>query len=191
MNHIGIDYGSKLAGTTAICWQEDDRLRTVQSEKKKDADRFILDFLEKYNPKSIFIDAPLSLPGAYFDKGDDYFYRVCDRELSAMSPMFLGGLTARAMKLKKQFKNKNIDVHESYPGGLVKLFDELKVNYKKKEKVVTSDFIKVLTAHLPFPIDNAGSWHEIDAILCWWCGYRFENNIAVIHGDPDEGIIIT
>lgn len=89
--HLGIDYGSKLAGTTAICYQEGDALTIIQSEKKQDADRFINDTVESLKPEQIFIDAPLSLPAAYFGNGDDYFYRDCDRQLKAMSPMFLGG----------------------------------------------------------------------------------------------------
>ena len=36
--HLGIDYGSKLAGTTVICFEKNKQLHFLQSEKKKDAD---------------------------------------------------------------------------------------------------------------------------------------------------------
>ena len=32
--HLGIDYGAKLAGTTAICYEQAGRLQIVQSENK-------------------------------------------------------------------------------------------------------------------------------------------------------------
>ena len=42
---IGIDYGSKLAGTTVICYKKEGRLQLLQSEKKSDADAFVSQFI--------------------------------------------------------------------------------------------------------------------------------------------------
>jgi len=115
---MGIDYGAKKAGTTAICYQEGNRLFTSLSVKGADADDFCFQQIERLRPEFIMIDAPLSLPDAYFGKGDDFFYRQCDRELNAMSPMFLGGLTARAMRLADQLKSRQMLVYETYPRAL-------------------------------------------------------------------------
>ena len=93
MNHfLGIDYGSKVAGTTAICrLTESGQFEFSCSTKGRDADLWIKKAIEEFLPESIYIDAPLSLPGAYYGKESNYFYRQADRELRAMSPMFLGG----------------------------------------------------------------------------------------------------
>src|SRR5215212_2962102 len=100
----GVDYGSKLAGTTAIAVLEGNTITVHQSLKKQDADLFLTGLLKKYRPSVVGFDAPLSLPGVYRGMKDknDYFYRTADRELTCMSPMFLGGLTARAIKLTTQ-----------------------------------------------------------------------------------------
>jgi len=187
--HLGIDYGSKLAGTTAICYQEGKKLVVVQSEKKKDADKFIKKTVEDLKPTQIFIDAPLSLPAAYFGSGDDFFYRACDRELKAMSPMFLGGLTARAMKLTRWLRDDGIDCHESYPGGFVRDMEELKVNYQKKSMVNTK-LIKSLEKVIGSRIKSVGNYHQIDAVLCWYIGKRFISGDAKFIGDKEEGQII-
>ncbi len=63
---IGIDYGSKLAGTTALAYLSPTGVAIpLQSTAKKDADAFILQHLESLPPHQVFIDAPLSLPGKY------------------------------------------------------------------------------------------------------------------------------
>lgn len=186
--HLGIDYGSKLAGTTAICYQEGKQLIIKQSEKKKDADQFILDMVEELSPNQIFIDAPLSLPAAYFGIGEDFFYRSSDRALKAMSPMFLGGLTARAMSLKRKLLSRGVDCHEVYPGGLVRDLDNLKKDYTKKSMVNTA-FMKALSKLIGMEIEGVGSWHQIDAALCWFSGKRYLNDEAKIYGDKDEGLI--
>ena len=106
MKHIGIDYGSKMAGTTVIAYLKSGKLHFAQSQKKKDADLFVENWVAQHQPRAIFLDAPLSLPGVYTEPEayDDYFYRAGDRLLRAMSPMFLGGLTARAMRLSRRLK---------------------------------------------------------------------------------------
>lgn len=187
--HLGIDYGSKLAGTTAICYQDGRELVVLQSEKKKDADKFILQQVEKLSPKQVFIDAPLSLPRAYFGEGDDYFYRDCDRELKAMSPMFLGGLTARAMSLTQKLKSNEIECYEVYPAGLVKRLGNLKQDYNKKSMVNTA-FLDSLSEHVRLKINGTGSWHQIDAVLCWFSGKRFLDGNAEMIGDKEEGLIM-
>jgi len=189
---IGIDYGSKLAGTTVIARvrAESTKVQFVQSLKKKDADQFILDQLASEPPTVIFLDAPLSLPAAYFGKGDDYFYRSADRELKAMSPMFLGGLTARAMRLKKQLNNQGHQVIEAYPGGLARHLALPKDQYKK-QKIYLPSILELITTKIPikFVASDLITWHHVDALLACWTGWRYHEGIAENFGIAEEGQI--
>jgi len=188
----GVDYGSKLAGTTVIA-QMDTINRTVelfQSEKKKDADVFLQQYFELHNPTWIGLDAPLSVPGKYrnLEGCDDFMFRQCDRALNAMSPMFLGGLTARAMRLTESFKGADCQVLEVYPGGLVKeLFPDV-VGYKQKESL--EKWIPILQnifsdTNLPDPMN----WHQFDALLALNCVTRYLNGQSKAYGSPVEGQI--
>ena len=187
--HFGIDYGSKLAGTTAICFCENACLYVNQSMKDEDADKFVKYWTKLKKPELIFIDAPLSLPGVYSGEGTDYFYRQCDLEVKGMSPMFIGGLTARAMKLRNDLKHNDCKLIECYPRQLVNvLFKKNSLIYKKKGRI--NDFFKILDKKLPFPVkDKIISWHMIDAALAWLIGHRYINNQALKYGDEKEGLI--
>ncbi|MEM9918933.1 MAG: DUF429 domain-containing protein [Bacteroidota bacterium] len=190
MTHIGIDYGSKMAGTTVVCWLGPEGLQWQQSTKKQDADQFILQLATQLQPKRVFIDAPLSLPEAYHKQGDDFFYRQCDRQLKAMSPMFLGGLTARAMKLRHQLKASDILCHETYPGGLVRQLPSLQEHYLKKQKMNPA-FLQSLRILLPSPMAVLPTnWHQADALLAWFSGYRYGQKEAQTIGKASEGLII-
>lgn len=186
-NFCGIDYGSKLAGTTSICFEVDNKLVFLQSEKKKDADKMIIQFLENYKMAKVFFDAPLSLPKAFFGEGEDFFYREGDRAIGAMSPMFLGGLTARAIKLKTTFEKTGISFFEAYPGGLAKA---LKINEKGYKKI--KEQIKPLTDEIStnfnLSLENyPNNWHQFDSLLAFVVGLRFNANQALFFGDEGEG----
>ena len=101
---IGIDYGAKLSGYTAICFNQNDILTIQQCLYGKDADKWLKEVLTQHDFESVYIDAPLSLPGKYraLSGYNDFHYRKCDQELRAMSPLFLGGLTARAMSFSDE-----------------------------------------------------------------------------------------
>ncbi len=191
MKILGIDYGSKLAGTTAVCFH-DGGLEFEQSQKGRDADEFIIEVVNRIRPVKIFIDAPLSLPGAYFEKSPDneFFYRCCDRELKAMSPMFLGGLTARAIKLKHHFHETAIDFYEVYPRGLVnemsKENEHFGQYYKSDLKAFADLLIKKFEIKL---VAYPANWHQCDAMLAYLTGLRFMNGIQLRYGDPGEGLI--
>jgi len=190
MSHLGIDYGSKMAGTTAIAYLDNGDIKVIQSQKNKDADALIIATTEELKPKSIYIDAPLSLPLAYFQQGDNYFYRECDRALKAMSPMFLGGLTARAMRLKDLISRKSISVFETYPKALVHTNELLKEVYLKKNHDTLTQFNECLQKHMGFSFEELSNWHQVDAVLAWWSGQRFNKNEAVTVGNENEGQII-
>ncbi len=181
----GIDYGSKLAGTTSICYRENDEIRFVRSAKKQDADKMILDFCNEFMPALIAIDAPLSLPGVFQGLAgfEDYFYRRSDKELKAMSPMFIGGLTARAIKLKNQLRD--VEVIEAYPVFRGKQLMLTEFGYRTK----TPDYPSILKK-LGFPSNtNILSSHDLDALITLEIVERYSRGEAKSVGDELEGLI--
>jgi predicted nuclease with RNAse H fold len=193
MNIAGIDYGSKLAGTTAIAAHGAAGLEFRQSKPKQDADRFILDWALEFQPMHIFLDAPLSLPGVYRDMEDcrDYFYRQGDRQAGAMSPMFLGGLTARAMQLAHELAARGIRCHEVYPAQLARILGLDLAVYKKDAAylpAITQDLAALLPGRPPLP--PLPSWHQVDALLALLSGFRFLRGEHLVFGDEAEGIIV-
>jgi len=181
---FGIDYGSKLAGTTSIAYIEEDMIKLVSSNKKEDADRMIKRQVEIHNPDLIAIDAPLSLPKAYTGDGSDYFYRQCDKAMKAMSPMFLGGLTARAMKLNAEL---GLEMIEVYPGGLARSLELNEFHYKKKEVDIAGIMARLDWSYSLSRVPNSS--HEIDAVLALYIGWKFKQQLAKPIGDPEEGLI--
>jgi uncharacterized protein len=182
MRWFGIDYGSKIAGTTAVAFLQNEELVIVQSKKNQDADSMIKELVDVHKPKRLFIDVPLSLPGVYKepDLYSDYFYRACDRNLRAMSPMFLAGLTARGMKLSADFAKTGIISFETYPSALSKLLEieEWEQIHQTVEK----------NLH-PIKVQKPSNKHQADALLCFFAGFRFENGQSKIVGDESEGLI--
>ena len=190
---VGIDYGSKLAGTTAIAWSFNrQEVFFAQSKKGSDADVFLQSEVARLQPVSIHIDAPLSLPGVYKNISgyENYFYRQADRELGAMSPLFLGGLTARAMQLAARFAVDKIGCIEVYPAALAKELG-LKSKGYKKEKSLFFELLAILCQEyqLKLPTDMPLSWHCFDALLALITGLRIERQLVRKYGDSGEGII--
>lgn len=191
MKVIGIDYGSKMAGTTVIAFEEGGRIKTLQSSKKQDADRMILDVMGERAAAKIGIDAPLSLPGVYTGLAgfEDYFYRLCDRQLNAMSPMFLGGLTARAMKLKSELVSIGVELFEVYPVGRGKTLGLEAYGYRKSD----CDYVgirKILEDQYDWLIlsDTPANSHELDAILAFIITKALDEE-STRAGDSKEGVI--
>lgn len=193
MEHIGIDYGSKMAGTTAIAYSIGQTLHFAQSEKKKDADAFVKHWVAQHQPRLIFLDAPLSLPGVYTapEAYGDYFYRAGDRLLRAMSPMFLGGLTARAMQLSRFFGHEGVTVLETYPSRLADVLELDRKRYKKDKLYLPAATAAVLAQLDDFDLAKAPSnWHQIDALLAFCSGSRYQKKVHERYGDPQEGAIV-
>ncbi len=197
----GIDYGSKLAGTTVIAFvNESSEIVFAASDKNKDADRFIIEWANNYQPTHIFLDAPLSLPSVYqnFDGYNDYFYRAADRAVQAMSPLFLGGLTARAMQLKNNLQKIEVEVTEVYPSHLAKTLNLDKQLYKKQKEYISalipllfdalSAFVSLSSYH-PMNLSTL-TWHHFDALLALCSGFRYLNNQHLTFGNSEEGLII-
>lgn len=191
-NFIGIDYGSKLAGTTVIAYFQDGQVKLKRSRKKEDADQMIMNFVTEQNPDLIGIDAPLSLPGVYKDNSSfsDYFYRQCDKELKAMSPMFLGGLTARAMKLKSMLIERRIEIIEVYPAKTADYMGFKEFGYKSKRPDYQR-MMKVLKGSgvMLNESTTVESSHDLDAVLALQTVLEFKKNTFRSQGDPFEGLI--
>jgi len=193
MNIIGVDYGSKMAGTTVLAHLQEEQLTLAQSVKKQDADQFLVEKVTTLQPSHLLLDAPLSLPGVYrgLPDCDNFFYRKSDQAVQAMSPMFLGGLTARAMQLAHQLREQPVEIVEIYPSKLAELLGLKALNYKKR-KADLLPVCKKLKAILPFPFTPAAvsNWHQVDAVLALYSGWRFLHNEHETFGNANEGQIV-
>lgn len=193
MQWAGVDYGSKMAGTTVIAWAEHGKLFLAQSTKKKDADQWLKQWVAAHQPEQLYLDAPLSLPGVYAQpqKYADYFYRAGDKAVQAMSPMFLGGLTARAMRLSHELQTKGCTTQEVYPGQLSKLIGLERSRYKKDKSYLDSATAAILSQLPGYRLEGAPTnWHQVDALLAFCSGYRHQNGQAKVYGTAAEGQII-
>lgn len=191
---IGIDFGAKMAGTTVIArLYEHNKVDFFCSEKNQDADEFILDFIKKNEDIWLaYIDAPLSLPAVYSGNSNsqDFFYREADKATGAMSPMFLGGLTARAMKLSTQLKSLGIKSVETYPSKLAEVLKLKELSYKKELSnlpIICSQFHEI--SKFEFDCKDVPTWHHLDALLCLYSAKRHEMQASMVFGDPNEGTI--
>jgi predicted nuclease with RNAse H fold len=195
---VGIDFGSKFAGTSVICYNHAHQVRLISSSKNADADAFLLTELEYLQPDLVMIDAPLSLPGVYWlgNGYRDHFFRSCDRELQAMSPMFLGGLTARAMSLRKAlnsriFKEDFMGMLETYPRKLAEILGLMPVGYKERADrlpAIVEHLIEVLGVRINAP--QVSTWHHLDALLAFLSGLRYLEKNSIMLGIPEEGTVV-
>ncbi|WP_448528497.1 hypothetical protein [Raineya sp.] len=188
---VGLDFGAKLAGTTAIAWVENNHISVLQTQKKQDADIFLQKWIAKHTPQIIAIDAPLSLPKIYSDTEaePDFFYRKADKILKAMSPLFLGGLTARAMQLKFQiFQQYTPIVLEVYPAVLAQKWKLYELNYKQDLQAI-KQVSERIQQELPFALPVLESWHQVDAVLAFCSAFRYQQGVAECFGNPQEGLI--
>jgi predicted nuclease with RNAse H fold len=189
---LGIDLGSKNSGNTALCYNHNNALHFIQSRKGEDEFDLIFKTIEKQAIKIICIDAPLSLPGVYFEKNSykDYFYRECDRLCKAMSPMFIGAFTARAIQLKNLLEEKNLVVLEVYPKKLVEVLNLKAIYPSKKENNVPNELIEKTKHLLPLAFQKINNMHQYDSLLCWLSGYRYLKKEHTVFGNKTEGQII-
>lgn len=186
----GADYGAKLAGTTVLAFVQNETIQFLQSEKKRDADAFLHQNIQRLHINQLFLDAPLSLPGVYqkLPNHHDYFYREADKALNAMSAMFLGGLTARAMRLQHQLALESIEVIETYPAYWAKQFG-LKEYFYKKQKMHLAACTAFLLPQLdlPYKIAPIENWHQMDALLAFYSAWRHQKGESIMIGNKEEG----
>lgn len=190
---VGIDYGSKYAGTTVLCYNSAHKVRFIEASRNADADSFLLAELAFLQPELVMIDAPLSLPGVYWlgNGYHDHFFRKCDRDVHAMSPMFLGGLTARAMNLQKYLNGMRIRMIETYPRRLAEVL-ELPMDLYKKDKNTLPEFVEKLIRKIGVRInaERVSSWHHLDALLAFISGLRYGEHQILEYGSKEEGLIL-
>lgn len=194
-NLFGIHYGSKLCGDTVIAILNVNKIYFLHVDENTDADEFIFNAAKHFKPDVIFVDAPLSIPGIYCGKlGREYHFREADKQLKAMSPMILGGLTARAMQLKARLEaDIPTKVYETYPKRQACNYQLSEIGYKKERKsnliACRNHLSEKLNANLFIDCQDISSWHHIDALLALFGAMRFVMGLAETFGDADEGLI--
>lgn len=191
---FGVDFGSKLAGTTVISIFKQNKIYFMDVDEGVDADQFLLNAVEHFKPDVVFIDAPLSLPGKYcnVEGCDDYMFRKADKELKAMSPMFLGGLTARAMRIKDELEETGTTVKETYPKIMAHKYDLSNLGYKANSRHINacrSKLQDVLNPNIIMDCSDIKTWHHLDALLALMAAMNFDMGASVTFGDEREGCI--
>jgi len=193
-NICGVDYGSRMAGTTVLAYMAEQVVHFEYAEKKQCADTFLKTTILALNLEKVYIDAPLSIPGVFANQNDfsDYFYRESDKSLKAMSPMFLGGLTARAMQLKAFFERHHPSVcfKEVYPGGLIRQDESFISGYKQELSTAIGSMNHNLQ-HLGLVVReiDVRNWHAFDALLALFIGIKVETGLSNPFGNSSEGYI--
>lgn len=190
---LGIDLGGKSNGHTAACYNMDNKLHFVRFGSSKNHHAHIVNVVLAQHIDQVFIDAPLSLPGVY--KGlhgfNDFHRRSCDKQLAAMSPMFLGGFTASAIELATQLMQHGVEVKEVYPKALAKELQFKTYSRKLKREELLPLAEQALKHVKGFGLQEIPVvMHELDALLAWISGYRYVNSVHTLHGHPEEGLII-
>lgn len=180
---FGIDYGGRTAGTTAVAALSQKRITLASCPKGEDADTWIEKHILTLQPSIIAIDAPLSLPSGILGLGGDFHMRLADSLCGAMSPMFLGGLTARAMALHANWKN-NCTWIETYPSWIAKV----RACCLRTDHHPLMDWLQLFwpNVELPSPVDQ----HQLDALLALSAAEQFHRKTSLHFGDPREGVIV-
>ena len=108
-----------------------------------------------------------------------------------MSPMFLGGLTARACKLKNELLSDSITLKETYPAEHAQNLGLKELGYKKGVDNISICLSKIQDL-LPGEIDgqSVNSWHDFDALLALISSFHHDQGIHQEIGDSEEGVII-
>jgi len=109
-----------------------------------------------------------------------------------MSPMFLGGLAARAMELKDKLENLGIEVKETYPRLMANRFDLKKLGYKTNRNALKECALQVkscLKEPLRFTSSDVRTWHHLDALLALMSAMSYKCGDFTTYGDPEEGMI--
>lgn len=185
----GVDYGSKLSGNTALAYFKGETVEVFTCPAKKDADIWLMAQFQLLHISKVYIDAPLSLPGVYTGNGDNYHYRKADMALKAMSPMFLGGLTARAMHLKSIAAQSGISMYETYPAATLKRLKNAHLYHKKTlpDVALWEEISQLMEATIKTEQKRG---HEFDACLALYAGSLHVKGLANTAGEEKEGVIV-
>lgn len=192
--YFGIDFGSKYTGNTVIAVLRENKILFLDVDKNVDADNFILNANDHFKPKWIFIDAPLSLPGVYtnIDDLNNFHFREADKACKAMSPMFLGGMLARAMELKEQLEDTGAEVFETYPKIMAQRFGLNDCGYKTSKGALKNCASRVAARFKPsvsLNVKEIKTWHHLDALFALMSAMAYELDQCEKFGNPKEGLI--
>jgi predicted nuclease with RNAse H fold len=156
-------------------------------------DNEILEYVKRYDPELIAIDAPLSLPlgRTSLEEKSNIHLRLCDRELLGLGikffPITLGPmrkLTERGIKLKQMLENFGYKVIEVFPGATQDILGLVRKNQgvNKLREGLISLGIKGIKYEM--------SDDELDAITCALTGLLYLRGECIELGDKKEGILI-
>ena len=68
---------------------------------------------------------------------------------------------------------------------------ELEPEGYKKDPGRISRITQLISRELPFAVAQApSSWHQVDALLAFTSGWRFQNGLHLRFGQPQEGLIL-
>jgi predicted nuclease with RNAse H fold len=196
MKHIlfGINYGSKLCGNTVIAILNINKIYFLHVDADTDADEFIVNATNHFKPDVVFLNAPLSLPARCCGKkGNDFHFRKADVAIKAISPMFLGGVAARAMELKARLEeSKGTKVYETHTKTQACNYKLIEEGYKKDDAnlIACRNTLKEkLSPQLFFDCQDIKTWEHLDAMLSLFSAMRFVMGHADTYGDTKEGLI--
>lgn len=189
----GVDYGSKTSGFTCAAFLIGNKVYMHQATKNNDADLWLKGLFEMYQPLLVGIDAPLSLPGALRGLAgfSNYHFRLADVETRAMSPMVLGGLTARAIELSTWLKNQlPSDTIEVYPKLAAEALN-LDMKRYKKDNTYLTNALATLFERVDWMVDHLeiSNWHQFDALLALYTTEKFSLKTTSSCGSEEEGVI--
>lgn len=102
--------------------------------------------------------------------------------------MFLGGLTARAIRLANSWKSSGIEFFETYPRMVATRIPE---NFSpQSDELFCKDVIVFINNETGLEIRfSKKSMHSCDALLAWFAGYLKNQGSSKKAGDDTEGII--
>ncbi len=210
MTYLGIDLTSSLRRPSAYAVLDeggslaDVGLARGQTPARLGEDAELLALTERWGPRIVAIDAPLSLPRGLccleeacpcvaFNR-----LKAAERELlrqgislyattkrSIIKPMIY-----RAMRLRRTFEARGIPVIEAYPyASKVRLWGK---DIPKKTTPAGRQWLRErleglvpgLAEH-PAPLGH----DQLDAVVAAYTAYLYDHGLAEGVGDPDEGLI--
>jgi predicted nuclease with RNAse H fold len=106
--------------------------------------------------------------------------------------MFIGGLSARAIRLKHNIEQKGIEIKETYPKTLAKQFKLKEYGYRlDKENIERCSEILDQTSLIEIDKKQIITWHHFDSLLALLSAVRYSLGLHFTHGDKEEGLIYT
>jgi len=178
---MGIDLSASERRDSGVCSMDDLKVRTFRAKR----DDEIIALVERFRPKLVAIDAPLSLPPP--SKG----LRQCDRELlkrgiRVFPPNFgaMKQLTKRGMRLKALLEAEGFKVIEVFPGGAQ---DVLSLPRKQRNLSGLREGLRQLGLR---GVKPDATHDEIDAVTAAYVGWLYLNGLVELISDGQGGGIV-